>query len=64
MRFVAFRLPAITARRMLEKMSSIHTKGKQMSKFTEWSEKSGVPVWVFFAVVAVVGLALAKLILF
>ena len=21
-----------------------------MSKFTEWSEKSGVPVWVFFVV--------------
>jgi hypothetical protein len=34
-----------------------------MSKFTEWSEKSGIPVWVFFAACAVVGAVVVKFLL-
>ena len=32
-----------------------------MSKFTEWSEKSGVPVWGFFVGAVVIGLVVVKL---
>lgn len=34
-----------------------------MSKFTEWSSKSGVPVWVFFAAVAVAVAVVVKVLL-
>ena len=34
-----------------------------MSKFTEWSKKMGVPVWVFFVVSGVVGFVLLKMLL-
>jgi hypothetical protein len=34
-----------------------------MSKFTEWSAKTGVPVWVFFAACAVAGVVVVKLLL-
>lgn len=34
-----------------------------MSKFTEWSKKMGVPVWVLFVVSGVIGLIILKVLL-